>query len=92
MVQVADDSTPKWWNLDLYFAEIISSNLRDFIANSHTIPFGMSESEWKAKLDSIASRLEKYKTIFEPEDKSEDIENAQQAIRDLADIFPRLWD
>ncbi len=82
---------PAWWNLDLYFSEIIAANLRDYVANSQAIPVGYSESQWTSKLNSIAERLEVYKTLKFSNKDEEVTENAKKAMHELAEIFPYLW-
>lgn len=87
------ETIPDWWNLDLYLAEHISTKLREFLANSQGHPSEFTEYEWDAKLSSIADRLEEYnKNKFNVGNTIELMENAKSAMRELADIFPYLWD
>ncbi len=83
---------PAWWNLDLYFAEIISVNLRDYATNSQSVPSGYTKTQWSNKLTSIANRLEAYKALKFSDKDAEVTENAKKAMHELAEIFPHLWD
>lgn len=86
---------PVWWNLDLFLAEIISRNLRDYIHNSAGSPGEYTEEQWKNKLSGIATKLESYESnkFSGDADRQKFItEQAQEAMRDLADVFPGLWD
>ena len=85
---------PVWWNLDVFLAEQIARNLRDYVAKSAGSPGQYTEEQWKTKLSSIATRLEAYQTH-----KSMSLEqgqfitkSAQDALHELAEVFPGLWD
>jgi len=87
-------SGPAWWNLDIYLAEVISFQLREFIRNAGGHPSGMTEEEWKSQLSSIAERLEKYSKKFDTASFAEEMAitvEGQQAMKELAEIFPALW-
>lgn len=86
---------PIWWNLDLHLAEFIASSLRTFIASYHGAPSQCTKEQWDKKLESIASRLEAYVSYkFNPNLELERLstEQAKEALREFADIFPYLWD
>ncbi len=86
---------PAWWNLDMYFADVISNNLRDYIRNSQSHPGDTTSEEWKAKLDSIATRLEAYTHKFDAPSPAAEVKlvrDAQDAMHEVAEIFPSLWD
>ncbi len=86
---------PAWWNLDMYFADIISNNLRDYIRNSQSHPGDTTLAEWKAKLDNIAARLEAYTHKFDAPSHAAEaklVKDAQDAMHEVAEIFPSLWD
>jgi intein-encoded DNA endonuclease-like protein len=83
---------PAWWNLDMYLADVIAHNLRDYARNSSTFPSNYSQQEWKSKLNSIAERLEIYYIRRFQENEEQRTNDAKAALRELADIFPYLWD
>jgi hypothetical protein len=86
---------PVWWNLDSFLAETIALNLRDYIKHSAGAPGEYTEEQWFAKLDSIATRLEAYLNRFDSADLEVDrvlVESAKEAMHELADVFPALWD
>ena len=83
--------TPAWWNLDVYLSEVISNSLRDYQRNSSSYS-GTNKEAWEAKLTSIADRLEAYTNKLQSDDEAEVTRQGQQALHDLAEIFPQLWD
>lgn len=86
-------TSPAWWNLDSYLAEVIAHNLRDYARNSSGYPSGMTSAQWDAKINSIAERLESYQYRLEASPAQETIivNNTKAAMHELADIFPQLW-
>lgn len=86
---------PNWLNLDLFLAEIIAANLRDYIKNSAGAPGEYTEEQWNTKLNGIATKLEAYLNRFDIEQPDKEtfiVQQAKEAMHDLADIFPALWD
>jgi hypothetical protein len=92
-VKAVAEADPKWWNLDLFLAEIIAINLRDYARNNKSYPGEYTAESWKSKLDSIATRLEAYKHRFEAPVALEQhlVNEARAAMHELAEIFPGLW-
>ncbi len=88
-------SSPEMWNLDISLADHLAKKLREFAANSHGHPENMTEQEWKDKILGIAVRLERYTERFDfnsMELEHEVVVAGQEALKDLANIFPALWD
>jgi hypothetical protein len=82
--------TPRWWNLDLYLAGVISYELRDYIKNAgERVIIDVDE------LTDIADKLERYKDKFNADnslgDETRLTREGQEAMRKLAEIFPTLW-
>lgn len=83
-------------NLDVFFAGMLAKKLKDFKDREAGYPAGYGNLEsWHVKLYSIIVPLELYSQKFDlnlgwNEEKAL-TEAAQQAIKDLADIFPCLW-
>lgn len=88
-------TTPVWINLDLFLAEVIARNLRDYIDNSAGSPGEYTDEQWNAKLSGITTKLEAYLNRFDILDAAKEafvVSQAKEAMHDLADIFPALWD
>lgn len=87
---------PPWVNLDLTIAEFIAKNLEEFKNKDSGHPGECTKERWDAKLNSIIVRLERYATRFDDPELGIAGENfivteGQEAMRELADIFPALW-
>lgn len=93
---VTDQQTPEWWNLDIFLAQTIAEKLRNFISNSCGHPGEYTQESWEQKLESIVTRLERYSQKFELDlgfdEEFEIVKAGQEALHELADIFPALWD
>lgn len=90
---VDDSSRPI--NLDLYLAEHIARRLEEFRVHSLGHPSNYTEESWNAKLRGIITKLNVYSTKFDTDtlDKELEVTRAgQEAMREIADIFPNLWD
>jgi hypothetical protein len=87
-------STPELWNLDISLADYLASRLREFAASSNGHPDTMSAKDWQDKILGIAVRLERYAQRLELsfEMENEVVKAGQAALKELADIFPALWD
>jgi hypothetical protein len=87
-------SNPELWNLDHTIAKFISEHLRAFVANGHGYPAEMTFEQWHAKLDGIATRLERYmdRLDLEMDQELEVVRAGQEAMHELAEILPALWD
>lgn len=90
-----EDNLPEWANLDCLLAKLIAEKLQLFREKTNGFPINYSSAdEWDNKLNSIIVRLESYPEKFQHAyDIERELEQAGvQAIRELADIFPQLWD
>lgn len=84
-----------WMNLDIELAKFIVVGLRQFCDNSNGYPDNYSSYEdWVSRLNSIANRLEVYTQRFSYDmgTELEILRMGQEAMRELADVFPALWD
>jgi hypothetical protein len=77
----------------MHFAEYIAGKLKEFSELEVGYPAGSSSEEWKAQLNKIIIPLERYAHKFNYgfEQENEITYAGQQAMRELADIFPALW-
>ena len=89
-----EEVDPKWWSLDMFLAEIIALNLRDLARNGTAHPGEYTPQAWKDKLNSIATKFEAYQERLDVSSEAElfIVAEVKQAMHDLADIFPALWD
>jgi len=80
-------------NLDTHLAEYVAEKLKEFSELEAGYPAGSSLQEWRAQLNKIIVPLQRYSNKFDYSFEEElEITNAgQQAMRELASIFPGLW-
>ncbi len=85
------------WGAYSYIADVISGMLVHLSEHHGGHPIDMTDEEWTAKLKDLSVRIKAYNTSedldnWSGEKEEESYEITQQALKEMADVFGRLWD
>lgn len=82
------------WNLDISIAAHLAGKLQEFAEHTNSHPGTLSLEQWRDKILGIAVRLERYAERLDMpfEMEGEIVKAGQEALKELAVIFPALWD
>jgi len=79
------------WSLDSYLAKLIGSSIASLRNHGHGYPSDITLEQWDDVLTRISEPLLAYHKHWDDYDNRY-IEEAQQALRLLAEHFPSCWD